>query len=394
MNLTNVDIDKYFSKLDNAFNKMALEKRLEIEAEHLKRIKTTKIIRFYTVKENKVLKVYAKVFNNLTGELKEDTIDFWELVKRVVIVDENAIIGDNTNTTNNNINNDNNSVTDDNKKIKKDNNITNINISNDNNINTSNNTITNISNNVKIYEWTEESNAYAFLVENASDSLKMYVKLKNTLGYFKLNRELQELFDLYADSRPNVVKEFYKYVTLNKLLNHTTGEVTCDEKLKNIFKKEYFDFNDIDEMIEDKLEIIDYCTIEISNNNLNTNDNINNLNLNTNDNINNLNSDNNINNDKKIKMFDIEVDCDDITQMPILFENEVKMMNKKIEGNKMLEKKLLSTISLLEDLAEDPIQMISKYLILEKNIMGIKTVYFEDLNVQSALFELLMGKKE
>ena len=37
--------------------------------------------------------------------------------------------------------------------------------------------------------------------------------------------------------------------------------------------------------------------------------------------------------------------------------------------------------------------MISKFLILEKDIKGIKTKYFDDLNIQTALFELLINKK-
>ena len=182
------------------------------------------------------------------------------------------------------------------------------------------------------------------------------------MGLFKLDDKLKILLNLYADSKPNVIKEIYKYINNKGLLNHTTGIVTSDKSLENIFNVTQFDFNDISSMLDEKLFPIDYCNINI-----------------------------NLNNTTSI--YDVEVDIDDITQMPILYSSEVKMLIKKIEGNKILEKKLKGNIKILQEFIKNPIQMISKFLILEKDIKGIKTKYFDDLNIQTALFELLINKK-
>lgn len=318
------DVDGYFEKMDDALNKFALEKRLAIEAEHLKRIKTTKYIRLYVVRNNNILKVFARVLNNYNGELKDDSLDFWELVGRVVIYSEDTH---------------------------------------------------------SINEWTKKDGAYAFLVKDATENMKICIKMKNNMKLFKVSHKIQNVLNITCESKPNIVKEFYRYVTFNNFLDHTNGQVNCDENLKEIFGVEHFDFNEIENMFSKELEFIDYCEI-------------------------NLKEDSKkeekqdeakkakVDLENFVKMFDIEVECDDITQMPILFTPDIKMLSKKIEGNKMLEKRMRNTISMLEEFVENPIQMISKYLILEKDIMGIKTKYFEDLNIQSALFELLNAKKE
>ncbi|EED44308.1 SWIB-domain-containing protein [Enterocytozoon bieneusi H348] len=298
-------LETKLEELDFILNKMALEKRLQIEAEHLKRIKIAKIVRIYTVIENKSLKVFIRILNNLTGELKVDSIRIWELIKRIVIISTD-----------------------------------------------------------EIYEWTAESQAEAFLVKNINlnKPYKLLIKFNNFMGLFKLDDKLKILLNLYADSKPNVIKEIYKYINNKGLLNHTTGIVTSDKSLENIFNVTQFDFNDISSMLDEKLFPIDYCNINI-----------------------------NLNNTTSI--YDVEVDIDDITQMPILYSSEVKMLIKKIEGNKILEKKLKGNIKILQEFIKNPIQMISKFLILEKDIKGIKTKYFDDLNIQTALFELLINKK-
>ena len=298
-------MDDKFDAVDQVLNKIALDKRLQIEAEHFKRIKTSKLLRFYVVKKDNNIKLFIRVMNYYSGELKMDTMDLWELVKRIIIVRDD-----------------------------------------------------------EIYEWDEESEAYAFQAKmKEPTNIKIYVKFTNPLNWMKLDKKLSDFLDLYANSIPNIIKSLYKYIIENELINQTTSIVTCDDALKEVFGVEAFNFNKMDEMVKDHVEPIDYLKIEVENDDL-------------------------------IKLYDTEVECDDITQMPILYTADVKMINKKIEGNKMLERRISNTIDVLEEFMRNPIQMISRYLILEKDIMGIKTKYFEDLNIQNILFELLMTRDD
>ncbi|KAL6121952.1 hypothetical protein NUSPORA_01061 [Nucleospora cyclopteri] len=312
--------DKNLEILDSKLDKIALGKRLQIEAEHLKRIKTNKITRFYAIMEKSDLKIYTRVLNDMTGELKVDSMDFWDVVRRVIVTVEER------------------------------------------------------GKTLRVHEWTKKSKTDAFIVKQVSSEMKIKLNVKfcNQRGMLKLNEEMKELFSIYSETKPNVIKEFYKYINQKNLLNHTSGFVVCDENLKRIFGVESFDFNDIDRLLEGKLDLIGYCKIDFNFNK----------------------PDKAIKGRENLLIYDIEADCDDVTQMPILFSNEVKMLNKKIEGNKILEKRLMNKIEDLQEFIDNPLKMISRCLILEKDIIGIKTKYYEDLNVQSTLYELLMDRKE
>ncbi|ORD93429.1 SNF12 [Enterospora canceri] len=296
--------DEKFEKLDQVLNKIALEKRLLIEAEHLKRIKKVKTIRFYCALENDELKVHVRILNNFTGELKAESTSLWELIKRIVVVADGSI-----------------------------------------------------------HEWTVLNKCDAFLVKGIvkTGGIRLLVKLQNGMNLFKFSKELSELLGIYAESKANAVKEIYKYVSAENLLNHNTGFVTCNEPMHKIFKKDEFDFNDIGEMLECHFMPLEYLKIDLGSEN-------------------------------GLEMFDLEVECDDVTQMPILYTNEVKMLSKKIESNKIIEKRIRNSIDILDEFIKNPLRMMARYLIMEKDIKGIKTKYFEDLNIQSALFELLHNK--
>ena len=69
------------------------------------------------------------------------------------------------------------------------------------------------------------------------------------------------------------------------------------------------------------------------------------------------------------------------------------MLSKKIETNKAQERKLIEKIKDLKEFMHNPEAFISRSLILEKDILGIKTKFFEDLNVATTLFELLYHNK-
>ena len=306
--------------LDVSLDKIALQKRLQIEAEHLKRIKCIKIIRFYAVLENNELKVYTRVLNDYSGELNVDHTNLWEIIRRICITIE--------------------------EKGEK----------------------------ARICEWAEKDEAEAFKIKNVTKEMKikLFIKFTNQRQLFKLEEKLAALISTKYESKPNIVKELYKYISQRKLLNHTNGYVQCDDALKEVFQVESFDFNTITDLIELQLKPVGYCKISLDF----------------------LKTEKSLVTDENTLIYDLEVECDDTTQMPILFSNEVKMLAKKIEGNKILKKKLEAKMTDLEEFIENPRSMISRSLILEKDILGIKTKFYEDLGVQSTLFELLMNYKE
>ncbi|KAI5169384.1 SWI/SNF-related matrix-associated actin-dependent regulator of chromatin subfamily D [Pancytospora epiphaga] len=310
----------YLQRLESRIDKISLHRRLLIEAEHLKRIKTTKTLRIYTNPSNGFIKISTRV---LTETGIEDNTPFWDLVKRVVITantdipllneEGGEVLGA--------------SSTDDDS--------------------------------TEIFEWTRDCDGQAFSIPIRSSykRIQLLLKLANTRQIYRLCKDLRELLEKFADSKPNIIKDLYKYINNNKLNDYATAIVTCDEKLETILKMKQFNFNDIGGIIDGLVEPLGYCVINVNMN--------------------------------EMDIWDLNIECDDLGNMPVVYPKIVQEIEKKIEANKASCQKTTERIGVLEEFLSDPLYFINRKIALESECLGVQTGFYDDLAVQTAVFELL-----
>lgn len=310
--------------LNTKIDEIALQKRLEVEAEHLKRIKCTKFIRLYVSFYGSSIKVNTRVLNEFSNEEKTS---FWDLVSRFSIAFNTSF-----NSVDREI---------DNQPVER---------------------VYNTAYPLEIFEWCKNSDTDAFtapITENIK-KIQLIVKLANKRKIYKLDKKLGQLLNKYTDTKHSVIKDLYKYINTNKLNNYSTSNVECDEMLKAVLNVDSFNFNNIYSVLEPLLEPLEDCVIEVP---IGSN-----------------------------SIWDIELEADDLGQMPQLYPSIVQSLEQKIEDTRSLQKKLTDRIELLEEFSENPSLFINRKIALDSESIGTKSLFYDDLNVQSALFELIQHK--
>lgn len=316
--------------INTKLDALALQKRLEIEDEHLKRIKCTRFVRLFGTFTGSSFKVNTRILNEISNEEKTS---FWDIVKRFCIcVNTNYV-----------------SMEEIAENLPEETTLSNIDDS------------TNLP---QIFEWTKDSQTDGFIIPINSDckKIQIMIKLSNQRNIFKLNNGLARIFNKYSDTKHNIIKDMYKYVNANKLNNYVSSNITCDPNLESLLKVSDFNFNNVANILDPYFEPISYCCIDVK--------------------------------IGKPEIWDIEVEIDDLIQMPVLYPNVVQNLEKKIEDTRALKKKIQDRIEVLDEFCENPSLFINRKIAAGSEGMGIKTVFYEDLNVQSGLFELIKRKDQ
>lgn len=394
-------LKKKLHVIERELDKISLNKRLEIEAEHMKRIKKNRTLRIYIKPDQNSITIYTRIL----GEFKaDDTMNVWDLVKRFMVTantymkqtvyeseesEDNSIDKTVSSDKNNNeISSSNGNEScfseirfkkDNNGSISnKDNNYNGLlsslnNFTEKNNFSPENNFLqenkilgeNNISgdsenkNEIEVYEWTVESGAHAFLVKRkeSCENYQIMIKMLNPMNVKKLKPKLATLFNRKTDTLQNLIKEFYRYINTNKLYDYNTSIVKCNDELRKIFEMDSLAFKDIAYYLNYMLESIDYCVINVDLN--------------------------------KEEIWDIHAECDDLNQMPILYPKIVQEIENKIELNKTAQKNTNEKIQTLEEFIKDPLFFINRKISIDSDSRGLQTGFYDDLNVQTAIFELI-----
>ena len=307
--------------LDASLDRISLSKRLQIEAEHLKRIKCNRTLRVYVDPAPDSIRIFTRVLGDFKAE---EGAKLWNIVQRVVVA---------ANTTLPTID----------EELGDD--------------GTENNTERLEDGDAELFEWTGDADAFVVTRQATHRSYQILIKLRNQRQILKLNKHVRRLFDKYSDTRQNIIKDFYRYINTNKLNDYATSTVKCDEVLQGIFHVDSFSFNDIGRMIDPLVEPVGYCVINAG-----------------------LDAP---------QIWDIGLECDDLSQMPVLYPKNVQEMEKKIEANKIVCQKITEKIGVLEEFIEDPIFFINRKIALESDGLGVQTGFYDDLSVQTAVFELI-----
>lgn len=336
-------LEERLESLDGYLDAISLGKRLQIEAEHLKRIKCTKILRIYTTPSAGVLTINTRIIDALKAE---DGTKLWDLVKRVVVCANGTLpIPTDEDAGNQKENRDKNAdgtaqdaVGVDPRSPSPD---------------------RQSEADIELWEWTKASCAEAFEISRGEGhrSIQLLLKLVNARQVYKLSTGIRSLFGKHSDTKQNIIKDFYKYINTNKLNDYATAVVACDEKLSGILGVESFHFSDLGSIVDGLVEPVGYCVINVDL--------------------------------AAPQIWDLPIECDDLSQMPVLYPKNVQEMEKKIEANQIVFQKISEKISVLEEFVEDPVFFINRKIALESDCLGVQTAFYDDLSVQTAVFELI-----
>lgn len=342
-------LNKRLENINAHLDAISLQKRLQIEAEHLKRIKCSKTLRFYTTPTETAIKINTRIINDYGGE---NTTGLWELVHRIIVcMDSNLPTANDWSGPEEN---ENTAKADGDEK-------TGAGPASpaERSPARSGPGAPKATEPSEIYEWTKESGLDGFLVNRkpCHGSMQLLVKLSNTRRVYMLDKALGKMFDKSSDTKQNIIKDLYKYINNHRLHDYSTTVVTCDEQLERIFGVKSFSFGDIGDMLDPLLRPIGYCVIDVDM--------------------------------EQQQMWDISIECDDLSQMPALYPKNVQEIEKKMEASKIVNQKITEKIAILEEFIEDPIFLINRKIALESDGLGTQTAFYDNLSVQTAVFELL-----
>ncbi|KAI5149551.1 SWI/SNF-related matrix-associated actin-dependent regulator of chromatin subfamily D [Enteropsectra breve] len=333
---------------------IALEKRLDIESQHMKRIKCKRILRLFVSNTNTSIKIGTKILDEFGNETKTN---IWDLVKRVAVIvnanDEDGKQLSNDFGIRDNAADGNYSKSDINREdhmmeIGEDNSIDNNKEGNDEKLGKA-----------QIHEWTADSDAQGFIAfkNTGSKNAQILIKVANKRKVYKLGEKLKMLLNIECDTKQNIIKEIYKYINNNKLNDYLSGNVTCNSELKNVFSVDQFNFNSVGFMLCEHLEPLGYVTVDVEH--------------------------------IGDEIWDIETECDDLGEFPVLYPKIVKEFDKKLEATRITSQRVAKQIETLEEFIADPVYYINRKIALDSEAMGIHTSFYDNVDVQSTVFDLL-----
>lgn len=319
--------------INKKVDEIALRTRLEVEGEHLKRIKCVKTIRIYTTFTDECLKINTRVLNDLYND---DKTGFWTLVKRVCVAFNTDICSDAQEYNSSNVN------------FLNDSHLTDLGCEQKEKF--------------EALEWNERSgDAFLIPLKKKYKNIQILIKLRNERQVFKLSVDLRELLNKFTETKNGVIKDLYRYFNTNNIIDYNTSEIKCDEKLERIFNVKSFNMANINQLIENHLHPIGYCVI-----NINPSD-----------------------KSEETNIWDINMEVDDLSQFPILYPEAIYQLERKIEDNRALKLNLQERVAVIEEFVEDPALFINRKIALDSNGIGTKTAFYDELSVQTALYELI-----
>ncbi|AFM98163.1 SWIB domain-containing protein [Encephalitozoon hellem ATCC 50504] len=212
------------------------------------------------------------------------------------------------------------------------------------------------------FEWTKcrgDTEAFEVNSSKTPKNIKLLFDLENPREIFKLSTQLSNLLMKYTDTKPNVITHLWRYVNRNGLMSIDSDVVECDPQLKDILGVERFTFPEIPNLIVPHLWPLDYLVVDVPPI------------------------------DGYTEIFDIPFEWDDLYQCPALYSKRVHALDRKVESLKQLLKRCEERESILDEFGKDPTAFINKWICIDMSDICHRTSLFRNKDVQEKVFELL-----
>lgn len=328
--------------IEEEIDRLCLQKRLSIEAEYLKRIKSKKALRCYvkvSVRNGVFVRLDSRVINDYKngGEMR-----FPDVVKRFCVVFDSNLTptldihyrggGDGDTTV-------------DNRESGAEGDESNGGMDAEG-----------------FFEWTSgngDPEAFEVKRDKVPRNIRLVLDFKNPREVFKLAPKLRNLLMKYTETKPNVLTHIWRYSNKNGLASTDPETVRCDAALRDVLGVDVFTFAELPELIVPHLCPLDYLVVDIPPV------------------------------DGHTEIFDVPFEWDDLYQYPSMYSTRVYALDKKIESLGCLLKRCREKEKTLDEFRRDPLGFINRWICVESNDPCYKTPFFCHRDVQEGVFRLL-----
>ncbi|AFN82885.1 hypothetical protein EROM_041190 [Encephalitozoon romaleae SJ-2008] len=336
--------------IEEEVDRLCLARKLNMEAEYLKRIKCKKYLRCYVqvaIKKGTFIRLDSRVINDYKngGEMK-----FSDVVKRFcVIFDSNLATTTETHFGGRKASSEDGEGTEHPGIVNGDGNLP--------------KSVCNGGISMEgFFEWTKccgDTEAFEINSDKKPKNIKLLFDLENPREIFRLSTKLSNLLMKYTDTKPNVVTHLWRYVNRNGLMSIDSDIVECDLPLKDILGVERFEFPQLPDLIVPHLWPLDYLVVDIPSV------------------------------DGHTEIFDIPFEWDDLYQCPTLYTKRIYALDRKIEALKHLLKRCENREDVLSEFEKDPAAFINKWICIDTSDVCHRTSLFRNKDMQEKIFGLL-----
>ncbi|ADM11407.1 uncharacterized protein Eint_041180 [Encephalitozoon intestinalis ATCC 50506] len=341
-----------YDKLQNIeaeIDRLCLEKKLNMEAEYLKRIKCKKSLRCYVkvaMKKGIFIRLDSRVINDYKngGQMK-----FSDVVKRFCVIFDSSI------PTTADIHFGPSSGSDESDRGMEED------MTGDQEGQLGQMKCKNMSME-NFFEWTKcNGDAEAFEVnsDKSPKTIRLMFDLENPREIFRLSPKLSNILGRYTDTKPNVITHLWRYINKSGLMSIDSDIVECNPLLKDILGVDRFSFPELPGLVAPHLCALDYLIVDIPPV------------------------------DEYTEIFDIPFEWDDLHQYPTLYTKKIHALDRKIESLRQLLKRCEERERVLNEFERDPTAFINRWICIDMNDACHRTPLFCNKDVQERVFELL-----
>ncbi|CAD25308.1 hypothetical protein [Encephalitozoon cuniculi GB-M1] len=334
--------------IEKEIDRLCLGRKLNIEAEYLKRIKCKKFLRCYVrvgMKRGVFIRLDSRVINDYKngGEMK-----FSDVVKRLCIVFDSNLPS--TTDIHAKLSSETGGRDGATEEIPRD------------DWGRSDSMHAKDVSMEDFFEWTKHSGdteALEVSSDRTPSNIKLIFDLENPREIFRLSTKLGNLLMRYTDTKPNVVTHLWRYVNKNGLMSIDSDVVECNPLLKDILGVDRFSFPELPGLVVPHLCPLDYLVVDIPPI------------------------------DGHTEIFDIPFEWDDLYQCPTLYTKRIHALDRKVESLKQLLKRCEERENVLNEFEKDPVAFINRWICIDMSDACHRASLFRNKDVQEKVFELL-----
>lgn len=343
-------------RIEEQLDKNTLKRYLEFEEQHNTRLKCLKRLRIFLklniIDNNIHLRIDGRVINDYKN-IVETRMS--ELLKRVLVV-----FNVNTETFSNVIYLDNiNSAADC-----------------ENTIRTSSGSLKEkievfeecekIKKNENVFEWINSGkkiDSFEVCDSVIPETIKIIFEFDNSKDLVRLSEPLRNLLQTDTITKTKALIEIWKYIRIKNLVD-LSGQVTCDEALKSVFKTDHVHLDNIKSMIYQHFLPLEIFSFDIP-----------------------------VRHYERI--FDINIERDDLTDFPAIFKDRnINILEKKIQNTIESIGLVNDKKEILNQFANNPVKFMNKLLLVEnsdldflcaKNSEGL----FNDPKMRELIYDMI-----
>lgn len=227
-----------------------------------------------------------------------------------------------------------------------------------------------IEGNENVFEWInngDKIDAFEICDNNIPQTIKIIFEFDNSKDLVRLSAPLRELLQIDTITKTNAIIGLWKYIRINKLVD-IYGLVTCDNALKSVFNSETIHLDTITNSIHQHFLPLELFSFNIP-----------------------------VTHYERI--FDVNVERDDLTDFPAIFKDRnINILEKKIQHTLESIDTVNDKRDVLGKFARDPVKFVNEFLIVENSDLDFLSAkngegLFNDPKIREMIYDMIKDLK-